>query len=258
MTSVAKSLRLIRKWGIIQVIAYAACFTGLYFFWEPHLLWGSLLGYIIISIFGLEIGHHRYFCHRSFTCSKPVEWFLLLCSFFTSAGPTVFWTILHRYHHKYSDTDKDPHRPFDQPILCYFHCNDRSGTELEWKMAGDLLNDPLHRWLLTYYTYAYFGTLVVLFLINPYLCLYGFLIPAILTLNVSGLVNVVNHRWGYQNYTGIDSSRNNKWVNLIAFGGGLHNNHHGNPKSYTTKFKDSEYDLCGWIIRNVLATSVKT
>lgn len=258
MTPIAESLRLIKKWGTIQLVLYISCFVGLYFYWAPSLLWFSILGYVFLSMLGLEIAHHRYFCHRSFTCSKPVELFLLVCSFFVGAGPTGFWTALHRYHHKYSDTNKDPHRPFDQPILCYFHCNDRSRSEFEWSTAGDLLKDPIHLWLLQYYNYAYFGTLFVIFLINPYLCLYGFIIPAILTLNASGLVNVVNHRWGYQNYTGIDSSRNNKLVNLITFGGGLHNNHHGNPKSYTTRLNKGEYDLCGWVIRNFLATSVKT
>lgn len=256
MTSLKESISLIRKWGTIQLVLYTSCAISLYFFWEPSLLWYSLLGYFFLSIFGLEIGHHRYFSHRSFTASKFVDRFLLACTIFVGAGPTGFWTALHRYHHKYSDTDKDPHRPFDQPILCYFHCNDRSRSEFEWNMAGDLLKDPVHLWFLMYYNYFYFGVLAVIFLINPYVALYGFIIPAILTLNISGLVNVVNHRWGYQNYKGIDSSTNNTWVNLITFGGGLHNNHHGNQRSYTTKLKWWEHDLCGWIIKNVLATGV--
>ena len=257
MTSLKESLQLIRKWGTIQLVLYTACLLGLYFFWKPELLWISLVGYVFLSIFGLEIAHHRYFCHRSFTASKGVERFLLICSILMGAGPTGFWTALHRYHHKYSDTSKDPHRPFDQPILCYFHCNDRSRSEFEWNMAGDLLKDPTHLWLLQYYNYVYFGGLAIIAVINPYIALYGLIIPAIITLNVSGLVNVVNHRWGYQNYKNVDSSRNNFWVNLISFGGGLHNNHHGNPRSYTTKLKDNEYDLCGWIIRKFLATTLK-
>ena len=258
MTSFVESIKLITKWGAIQILLYTICVVGLYFFWEPTLLWATLICYHIISVFGLEIGHHRYFCHRSFTTSKPKEYFLLICTFLAGAGPTGFWTALHRYHHKYSDSDKDPHRPFDQPILCYFHCNDRSRSEFEWSMSGDLLKDPVHLWLLHYYVYLYFGFLAVMFWLNPYVALYCFVLPAIMTLNISGVINVVNHRWGYQNYKGIDSSTNNAWVNLFAYGGGLHNNHHGNPRSYTTKLKDNEHDPIGWIIKTFLATSVIT
>lgn len=257
MTPLKDSLQLIKKWGTIQLVLYTVCLIGLYFFWDPMLLWVSLAGYVFLAIFGLEIGHHRYFSHRSFTASPFVDRFLLVCTIFVGAGPTGFWTALHRYHHKYSDTDKDPHRPVDQPILCYFHCNDRSRSEFEWSMAGDLLKDPVHLWLLQYYNYVYFGFIAIMYIINPYIALYVFVIPAIITLNTSGLVNVVNHRWGYQNYTGIDNSTNNTWVNLISFGGGLHNNHHGNQRSYTTKVKKWEHDLCGWIIKHILATSVK-
>ena len=258
MTSVAESLRLIKKWGTIQIVLYTTCIISLYFFWSPVWLWVTLFGYIIISVFGLEIGHHRYFCHNSFTTTKIIDWFLFICTIFVGAGPTGFWTALHRYHHKYSDSNKDPHRPFDQPILCYFHCNDRSRSEFEWSMAADLINRPEHLFVLKYYNYIYFGILAVLFLINPYIALYGFVIPAILSLNASGILNVVCHKWGTRNYTDGDSSTNNIWVAIITFGAGYHNNHHGNPKSYTTKVKDTDYDPIGWIIRKFLATSVKT
>jgi len=258
MTSIAESLRLIKKWGTIQLVLYITCAIGLYFFWDPSYLWMTFIGYMIISVFGLDIGHHRYFCHNSFTCSKPVEWFLFICTIFVGAGPTGFWTALHRYHHKYSDTDTDPHRPFDQPILCYFHCNDRSRCEFEWKMAGDLINKPEHLFILKYYNYVYFSSLAVLFFINPYLALYGFVIPAILALNASGLLNVFCHR-PYAEKTEVgDHSMNNLFVAIVTSGAGNHKNHHINPTSYTTKVKDNEYDLSGWIIRKFLATSVKT
>src|SRR5436190_11483224 len=73
----------------------------------------------LLSVFFQTFFQHRYGAHKQFTMSKGWERFFHLCtyvaqgsSFLTPRG----YAILHRMHHAYSDTEKDPHSPL-------FHSN---------------------------------------------------------------------------------------------------------------------------------------
>lgn len=58
---------------------------------------------------GITMGAHRFFTHRSYKAKLWVKVALLL--FHTMAGQNCLyiWVRDHRQHHKYSDTDADPH-----------------------------------------------------------------------------------------------------------------------------------------------------
>ncbi|MDQ1461055.1 MAG: hypothetical protein QOI08_2539, partial [Actinomycetota bacterium] len=84
------------------------------------LLWGhavSLLDIILAAVFyvvtgfGIAVGYHRLFTHRSF---KAVRWLkILLASTGSMAveGSVVGWVAIHRRHHVFSDKPGDPHSP---------------------------------------------------------------------------------------------------------------------------------------------------
>lgn len=258
MQSLTYNLGLLFLWGRVQVVVYILAILGLFFFWDPQYFLLSFLGYFLFGTIGLEIAHHRYFCHRSFTASQGVEFFLLVCSIFAVGGGPLYWSALHRTHHKTADTDKDPHRPFDQPILSFLHCNDRTRSEINYRNVQDLVHRPGIIFLADHYGKVYFGTLLIVGLISVKFCLYFFVIPGILVLWATGLVNVLGHRWGYRNFNTPDNSRNSKLLNFFTFGGGNHHNHHHRPQSYTTKVKWYEIDIAGLIIKYILAKEVRT
>lgn len=52
---------------------------------------------------------HRFFAHRCFATSR-VFTFLLAC-FATLGMPPMWWSSLHRRHHRHSDEEGDPHSP---------------------------------------------------------------------------------------------------------------------------------------------------
>jgi len=78
----------------------------------PQVKWQTLV-YSALLVFGcnigIEVGAHRYFSHKSFKATKPLE--LLLIFLFNLAGQqsVVWWVRNHRTHHRHSDTIKDPH-----------------------------------------------------------------------------------------------------------------------------------------------------
>lgn len=256
--SLLRFLHILWHRGQQQMVMYSMLIIGLYFFWDPMWLWGSLIAFIIISMFGGEIGLHRYFCHKTFTCSKGVERFLLVCSILCGSGPTIVWVGLHRTHHRHADTDEDPHSPKRTPLLNYLHLNEIKNLDLV-NYAPDLLKDPVHMWVHSNYNKIYLFTLIIAALISPYICLYLLVIPAILHTHMLGLVVTPNHIYGYQNFKNKahDESRNNPLIALLTFGAGWHNNHHNNQGSYTTKVKPWEFDISGWVIKHLLAKEVK-
>jgi len=73
------------------------------------------------SLFFQTVFLHRYASHQMFTMSKTWERIFFFCTFLTQGASFLnprAYAILHRLHHKYSDTKKDPHSPiFSKNII---------------------------------------------------------------------------------------------------------------------------------------------
>ena len=72
------------------------------------------VGHWVSSIFSQTFFLHRYGAHKQFSMSKGWERFFHLFAY-VSMGASFLsargYAILHRMHHAYSDTPKDPHSP---------------------------------------------------------------------------------------------------------------------------------------------------
>ena len=67
-----------------------------------------------LSLFGQTFYLHRYAAHKMFTMSKGWEKFFYVFAWVTQGSSYLnarAYAILHRMHHAYSDTEKDPHTP---------------------------------------------------------------------------------------------------------------------------------------------------
>lgn len=65
--------------------------------------------YSTLGGMGVTAGAHRLWTHRAYKAKLPLK--IILAILQTSTGfDTIYnWSILHRVHHRYSDTDADPH-----------------------------------------------------------------------------------------------------------------------------------------------------
>jgi stearoyl-CoA desaturase (delta-9 desaturase) len=68
---------------------------------------------------------------------------------------------------------------------------------------------------------------------------------------LSPSINGLCHYIGYRNFD--NTATNIKWVALLTGGEGLHNNHHGHPRSPKFSFRRSEIDPSWPIIRLLIA-----
>lgn len=94
---------------IIDFITLLLTFLTIYFFFLcPYFKFqGFVLGGL--SGFGVTGGAHRFWTHRAYKATTPMRVILMLC--FTLAGQNSIyeWVRDHRVHHKFSETDADPH-----------------------------------------------------------------------------------------------------------------------------------------------------
>jgi stearoyl-CoA desaturase (delta-9 desaturase) len=110
------------------------------------LMWAFVLW--PISGFGITVGVHRLWSHRSYTASFPVRFVLMLCNSIANQGSIFHWARDHRVHHKYSETDADPHnatRGFFFAHMGWLYVKKhpevvRAGKELDFT---DLYEDPV-------------------------------------------------------------------------------------------------------------------
>lgn len=70
-------------------------------------LWA--VAYYFYTGLGITAGYHRLWAHRSYTASKPLQYFLALGGSGAVEGSIKWWSRGHRAHHRYTDTDLDPY-----------------------------------------------------------------------------------------------------------------------------------------------------
>lgn len=62
-----------------------------------------------VRMFGVAGGFHRYFSHRTYKTSRAFQFVLAFLAQTSAQRGALWWAAHHRAHHKYSDTDLDPH-----------------------------------------------------------------------------------------------------------------------------------------------------
>ncbi|XP_020778926.2 acyl-CoA desaturase [Boleophthalmus pectinirostris] len=210
------------------------------------LLW-TVVCYVI-SALGITAGAHRLWSHRSYKASLPLRIFLGVANSMAFQNDIFEWARDHRVHHKYSESDADPHnakRGFFFAHIGWLLVRKHpdvieKGSKLELK---DLTSDPVVRFQRKYYKPS---VVIMCFLVPTLVPWYfwgeslwvSYFVPSLLrytvVLNATWLVNSAAHMWGNRPYDKHINPRENKFVAFSAIGEGFHNYHHTFPYDYAT------------------------
>jgi stearoyl-CoA desaturase (delta-9 desaturase) len=194
-----------------------------------------------LSLFSQTFYLHRYSAHKMFTMNKFWEKFFYLFTYLTQGASYLTprpYAIMHRMHHAFSDTEKDPHSPhffkevmsmmkYTYKIFSGIHNNklqfdakfDRNFPE--WKTVDWMANTWTSRLLFgTGYVifYVYFATSWWMYFLLPIHFLMGPVHGAI--------VNWAGHKYGYRNFNENDHSKNTLIFDFLMLGELFQNNHH--------------------------------
>jgi stearoyl-CoA desaturase (delta-9 desaturase) len=212
-----------------------------------------------IRIFGITAGYHRYFSHRSYRTSRPVQLALAVLGCASAQKGPLWWAGNHREHHRWSDTPRDVHSPV-QHGFWWSHVGwilSRRHDATPLHRVPDLARFPELRWLDRWHlvpVVAYAGGLFLAFGL-PGLT-WGFFVATVLTWHGTFLVNSLAHVIGRRRYDTADASRNSALIAAITLGEGWHNNHHHHPSTANQGWFWWEVDVTYCALRALAAAGL--
>jgi stearoyl-CoA desaturase (delta-9 desaturase) len=206
-----------------------------------------------ITIICVTVYLHRGQAHRGLTFNPILEHAMRFWLFLTTGMITKEWVSIHRYHHRYTDINGDPHSPWVFGIWTVFF----KGAFLYHKASKDRAmvqaygvgtpNDYLERNL--YSKYSRLGILIMLIIDLYFFHLWGWLVWGVqmiwIPLTAAGIINGFGHWFGYRNTDTKDKSTNICPIGIIIGGECLHNNHHAEPANPRLSRRWFECDI-GW------------
>lgn len=196
-----------------------------------------------LSLFFQTFFLHRYASHASFTMNKVTEriFFVLTWIFQGSNYLSPFgYGVMHRMHHAYADTEKDPHSPkYDETIFkmmwktkTIYSAIASKQMEVEKRFTDGVPDWPLfdkiaRSWPSRIFWGALYVGFYAAFATEWWMWL---LLPAQFLLSPihGAIINWFAHKYGYRNYDVGDTSRNFLPVDFLMMGESYHNNHHKN------------------------------
>jgi len=269
---------------VAVILPFVGLVTAMISLWGWGFSWRELtlfLGMYVVTVLGITVGFHRLFTHHSFETNRIVQFALAVLGSMAVQGSLFQWVAYHRRHHQHSDRHDDPHSPHHygaglwgvlrglwyahigwfftpKPPNLYCYVKDLRQSALlrslsvlfpVWILVGCLI-PTLAGWLLV----GGWGGAFLGFL-------WGGLVRIFFVHHVTWSVNSICHLWGRQPFPGLDQSRNNLLVGVLAFGEGWHNNHHAFPTSARHGLRWWQIDVSYWVIRTLalfgLAWNVK-
>jgi stearoyl-CoA desaturase (delta-9 desaturase) len=257
--------------AIAVILPFVGLIVAIWGLWGWGFTWVELILMFVMYIatgFGITIGYHRLFTHRSFETFGVIKFALAVLGSMSVQGPVLRWVANHRCHHQYSDQENDPHSPhrygggFFGVMAGWWHSHigwmfEPGPVDLQ-KYVGDFSDDKLvqcvNRW---------FPLWVFLGLLLPTVAgglltgtwfgvflgfLWGGLVRVFLVHHLTWSINSICHLWGRRPFNCNDESRNNLLCGLFSLGEGWHNNHHAFPISARHGLKWWEFDASFLVI----------
>ncbi|MDD5360739.1 MAG: acyl-CoA desaturase [Ignavibacteria bacterium] len=217
-----------------------------------------------LSLFSQSFLQHRYASHRAFTMNKFWERFFYIFAYITQGSSYLSahaYGILHRMHHAYADTDKDPHSPkyFSNLFAMMWHTKKVYADIMDKRfIAEDRFTKNLPDWhSLDIWAQSYTNRIMFAGLYTGFYVIFAThwwmfaLIPVhILMGPVHGsIINWFAHKYGKRRFRMNNTSRNFIPVDFLMLGENYHNNHHKYPSSADFGIKWYEIDPTYYIIK---------
>jgi stearoyl-CoA desaturase (delta-9 desaturase) len=213
--------------------------------WYHYLL--AILVYFFTGSIGMSGTYHRLLSHKSYIAPKWWEYFGSLCGTVGGTGSTLAWCAVHREHHRFTDTSRDPHCPhhlgfFRVQFLSMFH-------EPHVRYVPDLLRSKFHSNLHKYYWLVHATYAGIVYLIDPFALIYLWLFPSFILWHAGSSINTLSHSLGWQDHESKDTSTNHWLTGIFVWGEGWHNNHHNLPGKMQFSERWWQIDITAYIIK---------
>lgn len=216
-----------------------------------------VLSFLAVT-FGVNIINHRYCAHRLFETGSVTSFFLLFFHAFVGLNSPITSSVMHEAHHKYSDTDLDPH-PYPRVFLrklifffrIYFH------TLYVAPSLKRVLFHSRRNWFLFFHKYGGVIHLILtfaLFMVGLKYLFFLQTIPVLMAFLCHYWLAGPLHSAKNINADTRDYSIDSALLNVLTLGEGSHHLHHKYPKAVYLPLslgnrKVWYFDLTGYLIK---------
>ena len=217
---------------------HVAAIYGIYLCYTSA-MWQTIIAMFLFDILaglGITAGAHRLWSHRSYKAKFPLRVLLAILQTLSFQNHIFDWVRDHRVHHKYSETDADPHnakRGFFFSHIGWTLCKKHRDVIVRGRQIdlSDILADPIVRFQKIHYLKI---AIVIVFVIPTIIPMYFWsetfnnsfvtctLLRYVLTLHSTWFVNSVAHMWGNRPYDKNINPADNILVAFMAIGEGFH------------------------------------
>jgi stearoyl-CoA desaturase (delta-9 desaturase) len=216
------------------------------------------------SLFFQTFFQHRYAAHGAFTMNKFWERLFYIFTYLAQGSSYMSpraYAIMHRMHHAYTDTEKDPHSPrysknifgmmlrtrniYTNIFKGKIQVEERFTKNLpDWPAFDKLAHSTVSRilWAVAYVALFFW-------LASSYWLL--LLLPIVLAMGAfhGAIINWFAHKYGYINFKLRNTSHNLLFVDVLMLGESYHNNHHKRPSAINFGKRWHELDPVYPVIR---------
>lgn len=219
------------------------------------------ISYLINMVY-ITVFYHRAFAHGAVTLTPWLRRFAVATGNWVTGIDPKAWACMHRRHHLYSDTEKDPHSPVHAGVLgvawAQLVSYQKALTGLivgrrEYTSVVEDLDFPVNAlnarrlWFMPYVLHGAIAVALAALAGSPWVGVTYF--AGLMSHPIEGwMVNSLGHAVGYRNFDTPDNSRNNYLVALLVMGEGYQNNHHERPGAANFGVKWWEVDLGYWAV----------
>ncbi|HZU78825.1 MAG TPA: acyl-CoA desaturase [Acidimicrobiales bacterium] len=205
----------------------------------------------VTRMFFVTAGYHRYFAHKTYSMNRVAQCLMAIGGITAAQKGPLWWAAHHRAHHRYADTDRDPHSPrggFWWSHVGWILSREWKGTDTS--LITDLTRYPelrvvdrlqwLGPWALGVLCYVIDGWTGVVV---------GLAWSTVALWHATFSVNSLAHLIGRRRYATPDDSRNSWLIALATLGEGWHNNHHHYPMAARQGFRWWELDISFYVLK---------
>lgn len=224
-------------------------------------IWSLVAAAILIqvAVFSTTIYLHRSATHRALVLHPAVAWSFRFALWLTTGLSTKEWVAVHRKHHAFTDEEGDPHSPYLMGFWSvqlgnvFHYLKEARNRDVIERYSRDIQEDWSERVLFRHGFAGLalgIGGLCAILGIGWGLLAAG--IHAVMYVFVlSSSINGLCHAVGYKNFD--NTATNLRFLALLTGGEGLHNNHHGFPRSPKFSWRTSEIDPAWPLIKLLIA-----
>ncbi len=221
-----------------------------------------------VAVISTTIYLHRTATHRAIVLHPSVALVFRFALWITTGINTREWVAVHRKHHAFTDEEGDPHSPLLEGFWSvqlgnvFHYVREAKQPGVLDKYARDIADDWWERRL---FRFGVAGPIIGVTALAMIIGLGWALLAAavhgvVYVFVLSSSINGLCHYHGYRNFE--NTATNLRVLALFTGGEGLHNNHHGFPRSPKFSVRVSELDPAWpfiWTLSKLgLATPHKT